>query len=225
MAIDIQATDHFALGANFHAQSSTSPHMEDMANIKDELGNMECETAINGRTEYSTTYRYCNATPDIATDLGDALTAFGDLLNSICPTSLEVSFEAGQYATVVLSGVQYDDNAISVDIGSADVSAAIPASAGFGVPSLPGVTLGTDASPSALSISFSLEHKPAQGSDGNHFTSSNTTFKADANAEYLGVPTTLEPVTGWTTDSYDTPDSNEEHDSAAWTGHRYFDKA
>jgi len=31
-------------------------------------------------------------------------------------------------------------------------------------------------------------------------------------------------VTGWTTDSNSLADSNENHDTASWSGHRYFDK-
>jgi hypothetical protein len=230
MAVDITATDFFEMGANFHPQSSSSEHTEEARNFLDANGNRECETMVGGATKYQATYKYCNASPDIATDLGTKLTTFGSQLavdTDMTITGMTVTFTAGEYAEVEIEGVTYDDAAPTTSIGAADVSAAVPASAGFGVPAIPGVTLGTDASPISFTITFSLDHKMAEGSDGNHFTSNNITFEATGAVEYVGVPTTYYSAiipTGWTTDSYTETDSNDDFDAASWNGHRYFDK-
>lgn len=219
----ILGTDLFSLGGNFHVQSSSSNHLDDASNILDASGNVQCETMIYGRTEYSVEYRYCNGTPDIATDLGSFLTTFGKVANSIVPTGMTITFQPGEYATVSIQGVQYDENAIgALDIAGSNVAAAVPASAGFGVPTLTGVTLG-DAEKAGLTLTFSCNHVSRPGGDGNHFISRSITYRAEGTAEYVGIPTTWTTVTGWTTDSYDESDSNQDFEAATWTGHRHFD--
>jgi hypothetical protein len=229
-AVAINATDHFGLGANFHPQTSSAETTFERRNIKDENGNFECETMVMEMTNYSTTYRYCNATPAIGTDLSTMLTAFGYVTTgateNMFVTGLTISFADGEYADVQITGVAYGDGTMpNATTGLvANVSAAVPAGAGFGVPALAGVTLGTNAANASLSISFANNHVVSTDGDGNFFVANNISFESSCSAEYTGVPTTIEPVTGWTTDSNSLADSNENHDTASWSGHRYFDK-
>lgn len=230
--VAINATDHFGLGANFHPQSSSAVTSFDPRNIKDENGNYECETMTGERTEYSTTYRYCNGTPDIATDLGGALTAFGYVLNSngatedMFVTSMSISFADGEYAEVTINGIAYADGTMPTATTGlvADVSAAVPADSGFGVPTLSGVTLGTDAAATSLTINFSNNHIMATDGAGDFFVGQNISFMASADAEYTGVPSSYTAPTGWTRDSSTAADANEGFDTSSWSGHRYFDK-
>ncbi len=216
----IEATDLFSLGAAFSPQSSESMDKKDRATALDEFGNVACESMTNNSDEYSTEYTYCGA--DIKTDLGTILTAFGGPSNSKLITGVDISFQAGQQPTVSVRGMQYP--AAITSIQNADVSAAVPASAGgVTVPTLTGVTTGAAASAISLNISLSLNHIVGTGADGEVFTAENITFTAEADAEFLGVPTTYDTATGWTTDSYGESDSNSDHDRAKWTGHRYFD--
>jgi len=234
--VAINATDHFGLGANFHPQSSSANTVDERRNNKDENGNFECETMVGTKVEYSTTFSYCNATPDIATDLGTALTAFGYVLASGGATadmfvnSLSISFRDGEYAEVTMNGVAYSDGTMPAATTGlvSDVSAAVPAGAGFGVPVFTGVNLGGPPAVSAatgLTINISCNHVMSTDGLGNFFVANQISFTAEADAEYVGVPTSYTAPTGWTADNYSTNDSNESHDTVSWSGHRYFDKA
>jgi len=226
MAVGFQASDLFALGANFHEQSSSSIDMDDRANIMDKDGNVECETMVNGRVEYTNEFAYCNASPDIKTDLSTQLTQFGDVFDSKKMTQMTVTFTAGAYATVSITGHQHDDNAhtSAVADGYADVSAALPSGAGFGVPTLTGQTLGNDAQPQSLTITFSCNHVDREGGDGTHFVGKNITVLAELTEEFVGTPDTA-TATGWTTDTKGPSDQNQDFDTYTYTAHRYFDLA
>ena len=100
----MEATNLFGLGANFNPQTSNADLREDAANIMDATGNIECETMVNERTEYSNSFAYCNGTPDIKTDLATLLTKFGDVHDSKKVDTLTINFEKGQYATVDIAG-------------------------------------------------------------------------------------------------------------------------
>jgi hypothetical protein len=229
--LDLQASTLFGASATyFNPQSSSSTHTDEAAMIKDALGNMECETTgLDGKTEYENEYAYCNASPDIKTDLAALLTAFGDVVNSIKVTELSIRYTAGQYATVSIKGHQHDEQAHASGYtqGTANVAAAVPANSGFGVPTFTGVTLGSGASPIEATLTFSFEHKDVVGADGNHFAGKNITPKATLSITYEGTPSTGQPVTGWTTDTYSAApkDSNDDFDKYEYTGHRYFDLA
>ena len=224
MAIGWEASDLFAAGANFHEQESSSIDMDDRSFMLDKSGNVECETMVNGRVEYSNRFAYCSGTPNIATDLGTLLTQFGNVADSKAVTTMSISFRAGAYAEVTIDGHQHDANAHSAGIGEgyADVSAAIPASAGFGVPTLTGQTIGTDASPVSLTITFNMNHIDKIGADGTHFTGKNLTCTAELSEEFEGTPSGAE-ATDWTTDSKGGADSSENNDTYTYTAHRYFD--
>jgi len=227
--VGIGGSNLFSLGDNFHAQSSDSPHQRDASNMLDAAGNNQCETMINNRTEYTNNFAYCNATPDIKTDLGTVLTAFGTVADSKLPTALNINFAAGQYATVDITGHNHDSNPHTLALsGVADVSAAVPASAGFGVPDF-GITLGDNSTPISASISISLNHIDENDADGEHWSGTNTTFKVDMSIELLGLPTSLtvaaleSDMTGWTVDSNGGSDNNQSLDHFTITAHRYFD--
>lgn len=227
--VAIEATDHFGLGANFHPQSSSAVTSLERRNIKDEFGNFECEKMVGEKTEYSTTYSYCNASPNIKSDLGTALTSFGFATGgteSMFVTSMTINFRDGEYAEVTMNGVAYAGaNQPSTSAGYvADVSAAVPSSAGFGVPTFNGVSLGNNAAPTSATINITHNHIMASDGAGDFFAAKNISFIAEADIEYTGVPSSYESVTGWTKDSATLGDSNENFDTAAWSGHRYFDR-
>lgn len=218
----IEASDLFGLGANFHPQSSSSSNALEAATANASDGDVACETMKNGVTTYTTDYKYCGT--DIKTDLGAFLTAFGGVSSGKLITELSVDFAAGDQPTVRVSGETADDNpAAALGTNTADVSAAFPATAGgVTVPTLAGVTLGTDASPTSLSLTARMNKVSATGADGNHFFSQLITPIVEGSASYVGVPTSYDAPTGWTTDSTEESDSNSDFDQASWTGHRNF---
>jgi hypothetical protein len=226
-AVGLNATDLFALGGNFSAQNSSTMTMLDRAMMLDANGNQQCETMINQRDEVTVSYAYCNAVPDIKTDLATFLTKFGDVQGGYLITGLTINFAAGEYATVDITGHQHNANAhaAGVAIGYSDVSASVPANAGYGVPTMTGVTLGANATPISTSITLSMNHIDVINATGAHFVGKNLTPTAEISVQYQGVPTTAQPFTGWTTDSYGGSDGNSEFDTYDVTAHRYFDLA
>ena len=229
-SVDIGGSDLFSLGTTqFHVQTSNSPHGRDASGMLDASGNNECETMINNMTNYSANYAYCNETSDIKTDLGTSLTAFGTVLDSKLPTALNIQFAFGEYATLDYTGHNHDDNEhVTTVCGIADVSDAVPASAGFGVPDF-GLTVGDNATPISASISVSYNHIDAPGADGEHWVGTNTTFRAEMSLELLGIPTSITvaaietDLSGWTVDTNGGNDGNQELDHFTITAHRFFD--
>ena len=226
-AVGTGGSNLFSLGANFHSQGSSTRTVLDRAMILDAAGNSQCETMINQRDEVTNEFAYCNATPAIGTDLATLLTKFGDVHGGYVVTQLAINFKAGEYATVSVTGHQHAANthAAGTPVGYADVSAAVPASAGFGVPTFAGMTDGTLATGASATLTFSMQHVDVLSATGGHFVGKNLTPTAELTYQWEGTPTTPQPATGWTTDSYGGDDSNAEFDKYEMTAHRYFDLA
>jgi hypothetical protein len=225
----MEASDLFGLGANFNEQTSNSDLRLDAANIMDKSGNIECETMVNERTEYSNPFAYCNAVPDIKTDLATMLTKFGDVHDSKKVDTLSINFEKGQYATLDVAGHNHTVNphVAGYDDGYCDASGTIPDDSGFGVPSFD-VTMGDNASPISAAVSLSGNHIDREGADGNHWQGKTTTFRAELTLTTEGVPTDItvaavELGSNWTVDSINATDGNQDFDGYVYTLHRHFD--
>ena len=228
----MEATNLFGLGANFNPQTSNSDLRLDAANIMDAKGNNECESMVNERTEYANPYAYCNATPEIVTDLATVLTKFGDVHDSKKIDTLTITFEKGQYATLDIAGHNHTDNphVAGLPDGYCDVSSSdvIPAGSGFGVPDWT-LVLGDNASPISASIAFSGNHIDREGTDGNHWQGKTTTYRADLTLTVEGVPTSITvaavetDLTGWTVDSINATDGNQDFDGYVFALHMFFD--
>jgi len=229
-SVSIGGSSLFAANATyFFPQSSESPHQRDAANMLDGSGNVQCETMINNRTEYTNSYAYCNGTPAIGTDLSTLLSAFGAVADSKLQTALTINFTAGAYATVDITGHNHDNNEHTLSVsGVADVSGAVPASSGFGVPSY-GLTVGADSTPISSTLSFSLNHIDENDADGEHWVGTNTTVRAELTLELLGLPTSQTvaaiegDLTDWTVDTNGGTDGNQELDHFIITAHQHFD--
>jgi hypothetical protein len=223
--VGFQASDLFAAPAEFHAQTSSSPTNETIATMVDDLGNQQCSKGgLDTTTEYSNDFAYCNATPDIATDMNTLLTTFGDVFDSKKVVGMSINFAAGEYATLNITGHQHAENPhiSAIDEGYADASAAVPSGAGFGVPTWTGQTDGADASPVSATLTFSFTHTDRVGADGDHFVGKNTLCRVELTVEWVGVPTTA-TATGWETMSEGGNDSNQDFDGYTYTAERYFD--
>lgn len=216
----IEASVLFGSGANFHAESSSSNVVDTSVQAIGAKGDVECETGgLNTTTEYNNVLTYCNSSPDIATDLSTLLTTFGAVADSKAVTELSIDFTAGEYAKVTISGHNHAENAHST-VANADVSAAVPASAGFGVPNIM-ANSNADASPVSASLRFSCNHVDREGADGNHWAGTSLTFRCDMTAEYIGVPVLT--TTDWIVDNVESTDANGEFDGYRISAHRFFD--
>jgi len=102
--VAVEASNLFNLGANFKVQNSASPHSQDNNTVLDADGDVACSNQNNSITNYDNSFGYCNDTPDIKSDLGAILTAFGTILDSKMLDELTINFEKGLQATGDLSG-------------------------------------------------------------------------------------------------------------------------
>lgn len=232
VANTMEASTLFGMGANFNPQNSNSDLRLDAANILSATGDTACETMVNERTEYANPFAYCNATPDIKTDLATMLTKFGDVHDSKKVDTLTINFEKGQYATVDVAGHNHSDepHAAGLADGYCDASGTIPAASGFGVPDW-GLTLGANATPISASVALSGNHIDREGTDGNHWQGKTTTFRADLTLTTEGVPTSVTvaavetDIAGWTVDSINATDGNQDFDGYVFTLHQFLDAA
>lgn len=225
-SVGFEATNLFAAAAQFFASASESKTISDQSNMKDAVGNIECETMINGRTEYRNTFNYCNAAPAIGTDLATLLTKFGDVHDSKKVTELTVTFKAGEYAVVEIVGHNHDANAHAAGTtdGYADASALIPSGAGFGVPTWTGQNAGSNSSAIEATLRLFCTHHDRVGAAGTHFVGNSITFGAELTIKWVGVPTVALP-TGWTQDDVPTGDHSEDFDEHTIRCHKWLDRA
>jgi len=221
-----EPSDLFGVNADFNEQSSSSITTHESAMARDKDGNVECEASgLNTTTEHQVSYHYCATSPDILAAFGAFLTAFGQIESSKVITQITVNFSAGEYATVDITGHNHAENAHtsqdSADMtsGSGDL---IPSSAGFGVPTWAGMTLGANSTPVTATLTCTIEHLDRIDEAGNHFVGRNLTPKAELTLEFIGTPS-VAALTGWTIDSEGPSDSIDDPDSYAITAHRYFD--
>jgi len=117
---------------------------------------------------------------------------------------------------------------VDTDAGVSDMSDALAASEGFGVPDW-GITLGDNATPISATLSFSfVNHIDENDVDGEHWSGTNTTPKAELSIELLGIPTSVTvaaletDMTGWTVLTNGPADDNQALDRFLITAERYF---
>lgn len=249
-SVDLQASNPFALHANFKNQTATSLAAS-VTNfqVMDEYGNVSCESNIQDIETSTCSAQYCGS--DFVADLGTFLTTFGDVQNGICVTGLTISMTASDYCTIDVEGHNHSANAHASAIvtGRADVSDFLPHEVteafvtwdGFGVPDF-GVTVGSDASPSSATVTFSMTHVDQIAEDGTHLVGKNITPRCELSMEFSGIPTVSTGVVSTTlaaikadletntntmldplVDSVDWSDSNSEFDSFAFTAHAHAD--
>jgi hypothetical protein len=223
-AVDLGATDHFALGVNFHEQSSSSEPFstEEVALASD--GDVACTNTHDSGTNYSATYKYCGT--DLADDLAATGTAFGTVVNSILPTTIDFDFSVGAQPELTLNGHNHDNNAHDSGTNSPNLfnfSAVLPAAIGTGVPNfvtVAGETSGA-ASRNSASLSIAVNHIDKEGNSGHHVGES-ITCRVDLSVDYEGVSGS--PTAGnWLQILTASNDANEDTDTSSLTAHQYID--
>ena len=219
--VDLGGTDLFSLGANFGTTRSESLTVKDLQENTDGINDSFCSSMTNERTEYTQDANYCNASPDIKTDLGEKLSKFGQVVGSIAPTELTITFEAGKSATVSITGHNHAANAHSA-LRNCDASGDIPASSGLGVPAI-FADAGTNSSPVRATVRVSCDHIDEQDTSDGHWVGQSTHFRVDVEVEYIGTPSLT--TTGWNVDSAGGNDGNTTFDHYTIKAHKFLDSA
>jgi len=237
--IALEASNLFGFPADFNTTDSSTSIKRTNVQALDELGNVACQRSVGEQNEYSQTVNYCGT--GFVTSMGTFLTKFGDVQNSKIVTGLTINMTAAGYVTVQATGHNHGTNAhaAGVTVGYSDVSNFLPHEAtepfvawnGFGVPTF-GVTVGSAASPSSATVTFTMDHKDANDQNGDHLVGKNTTPKCELKMDFEGIPTSntatlLEADFGVMTndmfvpivDSTDSSDSNSKFDTFSFTAH------
>jgi hypothetical protein len=237
--IDLEATDLFALHANFKTQSSGESTPSTNVQVLDELGNVSCQKNIIDMTSYNQSAQYCGS--DFLADIGAVLTEFGNVSDSKLVTGVTINMSAGEYCTIDIEGHNHSANAhaAGLTVGYADVSDFLPHDVGEAfatweghvVPDF-GITVGDDARPSSATVTFSMIHIDVNGESGTHLTGKNITPRCELSMDFEGIPTSstaaaLETDFGGNTndmlvplvDSIDKSDSNSAFDTFAFAAH------
>jgi len=185
----IDVSNHFSLGAKFALKSASEENVQQYRAIFGGTGNRSCSRTWSKGKQYAQAADYCGgASPDIAGDLDNILSAFGDVAGSALVTKCSIKFTAGDAAEVSVEGHQHDANPHGAGtIRTADVSDIIPASSGVGVPELIAVAGTVDAV--EATITFEAEHVDKDAATGDHGQSQNIRVKATLEVSYSGTVT------------------------------------
>jgi hypothetical protein len=194
--IDLVASNLFGLNAAFKTSASSTSAATSNVQAMDEKGNVSCQRNVNKMTTFSQSAAYCGT--DFIGNLGTFLTQFGNVQNSKIVTDITVNMTAGGYATVDVAGHNHTENAhvAGLSIGYANVAAFLPNAVGesfknwdgFGVPDF-GIALGDNASPSAATVTFKMNHIDTQDENGDHLVGKNVTPSCELKMDFEGIPT------------------------------------
>jgi len=213
--VEYQASNLFAVGANFKTQGSTTSEPSTNPSVKDDVGNVACEKVITDITSYTQTSKYCGG--DFLGDLVDTSAAPVPFLENIGCTfdgklldSITINMTAADYCTVDFAGHNHESNphdggatptgatrADALALGIFDGSDFLPHEVaeafdgwnGFGVPDF-GVATGADSVPASATVNLSFEsHVDDIDDQGDHFSGENKTPKCDLTMDFLGTPT------------------------------------
>ena len=217
MAVAKQASDLFALGGDFKAQSSTvSNENNQTIPVYDADGNFSCESAAFGDKEsVSVEYKSCSSA------LGTALPAIGSVSGGYLIESIAVSTSATDTPTISISGHNH-----TTAPHTSETSAAWPVAVIAELDAIVGKkgavdffgNDGADIATQSSTITGSCQHVEAVDADGDNLAGANYDFKLEASAEYIGLVSAIADVT-WTLDSDSQSDSNTEFDSSSVSGH------
>jgi hypothetical protein len=229
-AVDMLASNLFGLSTtNFHAVNSESRDTSDEAVALAADGDLACHNEFNKGDEVSNEYVYCGTA--LSTHLGTFLTSFGKVYGTgaaaVVTTELSLDFPGpGQQAHVTIRGHKHTTNNHSATTNpprTFDVSGAVPAGAGLGVPAIFGSTFkGSDAEYNSASLAFSLEHVDEQGAAGAHFTGESRTAVCEASADFVGHAAGTGAAAAWKQVLLATSDAQDALDRSSATAHQWF---
>ena len=227
-SITFQSSDLFALGGDFHAQtSSTTVTRERDTNLASD-GDVACESdAFNVTTNYSAEYEFCGS--DLETGLGTFLNAFGGVEDSKLVTGLDIDFNNKEYPSVSIEGHNHAQNphtSGSANIRKFDLEAALTLGltvGGVGVPAISGITVGAANAINAATISASFEHMDVEDETGDHFDGQNRTCRVDLTISGIGPASGITVAGNWIIDDLGDEDGNSDPDSFNITCHQFVD--
>jgi len=203
----IEATDVFALGGDFVAQSSGSDIQSTRAALPGALGDEAASALHDTKTVITQSYKYKAASGNIAvTSL-----FIGKVTGGYHIDGFQVAYSNTDWPTVTVTGHNHGANA-HVDAALVIIKPVITLPAGFGCADL---FADTGAASSCVSANYTLSatHNDKQGKDGNHLVGDNFGGLETITATYYGIPTLA--TTGYDVTSTNSTDSNADFDQVS----------
>jgi hypothetical protein len=203
----IEATDIFALGGDFEAQSSGSDAQSTRAALPGSVGDEVASKLHDAKTVVSCTYKYKAASGTIAvTDL-----YIGKVTGGYHIDGFQVAYSNTDWPTVTVTGHNHGANAHEDD-AMVIIEPVLSLPAGFGCADL-FVDAGTASSCVSANYTLSATHNDKQGKDGNHLVGDNFGGLETITATYYGIPTLT--TTGYDVTSTNSTDSNADFDQVS----------
>ena len=217
IAINLEASDIFGLGGSFVPQSTTATTTQQHAEMIKANGDYQKFSSVFDVLDSVTGNYKFNADAG----LGAALTSLcGSVSNSILITSVRVDTVNIEYPTIVVTGHNHEANLHSAgnvyDI-PADMVAILTGAYGaydFGVLSSALITC------IRSSYEIRCEHIDQNDATGDHWVGTNVKGMEEISQEFSGNITSPPTIAGWTVETSDLNDSNEEHDTSSFSAIR-----
>ena len=218
------ATDIFALGGNFRAQSSSTDNEDNQTvPVHDADGDVSCETAAFGdKLSVTSELKYCGSA------LGTDLPAIGSVSGGYVIESIAIATSATETPTISISGHNHTANAHATGLASYDWPAAIIAELDAIVGKKGAVDFfdndGASVATQSSTITGSCQHIDTEDSDGDHLAGDNYEGKIEVTQEFVGIVSAITDA-AFQIDSNSGSDGNTELDTSSITGHIYLTRA
>ncbi len=212
IAINLEASDIFSLGGSFVAQSTTATVSQAHAEMIKANGDYQKFSSVfDVLTSVTGNYKF-----SADEGLGTALAALcGSVSNSYMITSVRVDTVNVEFPSIVVTGHQHTNNAHAAGNAyavPADMIAILTGAYGaYDFGDLESATITTIRS----SYEIRLEHIDQADSTGNHWVGTNVKGLEELTQEFSGNIASPPAIAGWTVETSDLNDSNEEHDTSS----------
>jgi hypothetical protein len=172
---------------------------KDLAEAKDELGNVAASNLINERIDKSANLECYDDTNTVPANIGE-------VVNSIALTGISITLNKNAAARMTLTGHNHTANAHTATNLAAH---GIEISAAFGAEDLLGGTAGDNAAVESVQVNITCDHTDEADEGGeDHFCGQNHNAKIQVTQTWLGVPTTAFDSATWQGTATETTDVN-----------------
>lgn len=170
---------------------------KDLAEAKDEIGNVAASNLINERIDKSANlecYDDTNTIPD----------SIGEVVNSIALLGISIALNRNASARMTLSGHNHTANPhTSLNLAAHGITI----SSAFGAEDLVGGTAGDNATVESVQVNITCDHDDEADEGGlDHFCGQNNNAKIQITQTWLGVPTTPFDSATWQGTATETTD-------------------
>ena len=215
IAIALEASDIFSLGGNFIPQSTTASVAQQHAEMIKANGDYQKYSDVfDVMTSVTANYKF-----NADTGLGAALPSCGALSGSYLITSIRIDTVNIEYPTIVVTGHNHANNAHATGAAQsteypipADIQTILTGAYGaYDFAELSGAAIACIRS----SYEIRNDHIDQNDATGNHWVGSNVKGMEELSCEYSGNIASPPTIAGWTVETSDLNDSDEEHDTSS----------